>query len=196
MFIETVPEGAATGDLAAWYASQRASWGFLPDYAGCFATRPDVAQAWTNLNLTIRGGMDRRRFELVTIAAARARRSTYCTAAHASFLRDVCADQATVDALAAAPDGGTLAGPDAAVFAFATTLATDAAAVEEADVAALRRHGLTDAEIADVVLAVAARAFFTTVLDGLGARLDRPTAESFAPEVMAAMVVGRPVKDA
>lgn len=196
MFIETVPEGAATGDLAAWYTSQRASWGFLPDYAGCFATRPDVAQAWTNLNLTIRGGMDRRRFELVTIAAARARRSTYCTAAHASFLRDVCADQATVDALAAAPDGGTLAGPDAAVFAFATTLATDAAAVEEADVAALRRHGLTDAEIADVVLAVAARAFFTTVLDGLGARLDRPTAESFAPEVMAAMVVGRPVKDA
>lgn len=196
MFIEPVPEAAATGDLAAWYASQRASWGFLPDYAGCFATRPDVAQAWTNLNLTIRGGMDRRRFEIVTIAAARARRSTYCTAAHASFLRDVCADQATVDALAAAPDGSTLAEPDAAVFAFATKLATDAAAVEEADVAALRRHGLTDAEIADVVLAVAARAFFTTVLDGLGAHLDRPTAESFAPEVMAAMVVGRPVKDA
>ncbi len=195
MFIEPVPEDAATGDLAAWYASQRAAWGFLPDYAGCFATRPDAAQAWTHLNLTIRGGMERRRFELATIAAARARRSTYCTAAHASFLRDVCADPATVEALAAAPDGSTLAEADAAVFAFATKVATDAASVEQADVAALRRHGLTDADVADVVLAVAARAFFTTVLDGLGARLDRPTAESFPPEVMAAMVVGRPVKD-
>jgi alkylhydroperoxidase family enzyme len=33
--------------------------------------------------------MDRRRFEIATIAAARALHSTYCTAAHSKFLRDV-----------------------------------------------------------------------------------------------------------
>ncbi|GAA4397704.1 peroxidase-related enzyme [Fodinibacter luteus] len=195
MFIETTHEDAAEGPLAQWYGSQRASWGFLPDYARCFATRPEVAQAWTTLNLAIREGMDRRRFEIATIAAARARRSTYCTVAHASFLRDVCGDEEGVRALAEAPDGSTLGAQDAAVVAFATKLAVDAASVEQHDVDALRAAGLSDADVADVVLAVAARAFFTTVLDGLGARLDAATAATFEPDVLAAMVVGRPVGD-
>jgi len=193
MFIETVAESAAEGTLAEWYASQRKSWGFLPDYAGCFSTRPDVAQAWTTLNLTIRGGMDRRRFELATIAAARTLSSTYCTVAHASFLRDVCGDAETVRALASHPDGSELSGQDAAVYSFAVKVAGDASSVGQADVDALRDVGLSDADIADVVFAVGARAFFATVLDGLGAQLDRATADTFDPGVLDAMVVGRPV---
>lgn len=195
MFIDTTPENAAEGALADWYRSQRGSWGFLPDFAGCFSTRPEVATAWAGLNLTIRGGMDRRRYELATVAAARALRSTYCTVAHASFLRDVCGDGATVEALALAPDGSTLSEQDAAVVAFATKVAGDASTVEQADVDALRAVGLTDADVADLVFAVAARAFFTKVLDGLGARLDRATADTFAPDVLQAMVVGNPVGD-
>ena len=193
MFIETTDESAAEGALADWYRSQRDSWGFLPDYAGCFATRPDVAKAWAGLNLTIRGGMDRRRFEIATIAAARALRSTYCTVAHASFLRDVCGDEQTVEALALAPDGSALSGTDAAVYGFATKLARDAAAITQRDVDALRDAGLSDAEVADVVFAVSARAFFTKVLDGLGAQLDPETAATFPPDVLETMVVGRPV---
>ena len=195
MFIDTTPESAAEGALAEWYRSQRDSWGFLPDFAGCFSTRPDTAKAWAGLNLTIRGGMDRRRYELATIAAARALRSTYCTVAHAAFLRDACGDEATVRALALAPDGSTLSEQDAAVYAFATKVARDASAVEQGDVDVLRAAGLSDADIADVVFAVAARAFFSKVLDGLGARLDHATAATFAPEVLQAMVVGNPVGD-
>jgi uncharacterized peroxidase-related enzyme len=193
MFIETTAESAADGALAQWYQSQRNGWGFLPDYAGCFTTRPDVAKAWANLNLTIRGGMDRRRFELATIAAARALHSTYCTVAHASFLRDVCGDGQTVEALAEAPDGSTLSDQDRAVWAFATKVAVDASSIEQADVDTLREAGISDADVADVVFAVSARAFFTKVLDGLGAQLDRPTADTFDPGVLDAMVVGRPV---
>lgn len=195
MFIETTPQSAADGALAEWYSSQEKSWGFLPDYAACFSTRPDVAKAWANLNLTVRGGMDRRRFEIATIAAARTLRSTYCTVAHASFLRDVCDDESTVEALALHPDGSSLSEQDAAVYAFAVKVARDASAIEQADIDTLRGAGLSDAEVADVVYAVAARAFFTKVLDGLGARLDRATAETFDADVLEAMVVGRPVGD-
>src|SRR4051794_33533069 len=108
MFIKTVPEEAATGPLADYYEQQRSAWGFLPNYAGAFSSRPEVAQAWKVLNSTVREGMDRRRFEIATIAAARALRSTYCTAAHTTFLRDVCGDEATVRAIAFDPRGGTL----------------------------------------------------------------------------------------
>src|SRR5450759_743253 len=92
VFIDGTGEAEATGDLATWYESQRTAWGYLPNYAEIFASRPEVAHAWSNLNLTIRGGMDRRRFELATIAASRALRCTYCLAAHSTFLRDVVID--------------------------------------------------------------------------------------------------------
>jgi len=44
VFISSVGEDAAEGDLAEYYRSQRAAWGFLPKYAAAFSTRPDVAR--------------------------------------------------------------------------------------------------------------------------------------------------------
>jgi len=193
MFIQTIPEDAATGAVADYYQGQRKAWGFLPNYALAFSNRPDVAQAWNQLNLAIRGGMDRRLFELATIAAARALHSTYCTAAHSKFLRDVCGDEATLQRIAEDPSGATLSSQDRAVFDFATTVATDAATIEQADIDTLRAHGFSDHDIANVVYATAARSFFTRVLDGLGAQLDIETAETFSPALLESMVVGRAV---
>ncbi|NIZ91965.1 carboxymuconolactone decarboxylase family protein [Kineococcus rubinsiae] len=196
MFVPGVDEAVAEGPLADWYRTQRAAWGFLPNYAAAFSTRPDVAAAWQALNATVREGMDRRRFEVVTIAAARARRSTYCTVAHSTFLRDVCGDDTTLAALDRDPSGASLEPQDRAVYRFATKVATDAASVQERDVEELHAAGLSDADVADVadvVCAVAARSFFTTVLDGLGAQLDARTAQTFPPDQLRSMVVGRPV---
>jgi uncharacterized peroxidase-related enzyme len=195
MFIETIPEHAATEATAEYYRHQRESWGFLPNYAAAFGHRPGVAQAWNALNLAIRNGMDRRRFELATIAAARALRSTYCTTAHSKFLRDVCGDETSLHRIAQAPAGETLDEQDRAVYQFAAKVATDAALVKQDDVDQLRAVGLSDVDVADVVYAVAARCFFTRVLDGLGAQLDVQTAQAFDPELYASMVVGRQAAD-
>jgi uncharacterized peroxidase-related enzyme len=195
VFITPVREDDAAGDLAEYYRTQRAAWGFLPNYAAAFSTRPDVAQAWNALNATIRDGMNRRRFEIATIAAARALRSTYCTAAHSKFLRDVCADETTMRSITEHPDGAALDLQDRAVYQFAAKVAADAASVDADDVQRLRAVGLTDEEIADVVFAASARCFFTAVLDGLGAQLDVQTAETFPEALLSSMVVGRPVAE-
>jgi uncharacterized peroxidase-related enzyme len=195
MFIDTVPEETAEGVLADFYQQQRGAWGFLPNFAAAFSTRPEVARAWSLLNKTVREGMDRRRFEIATIGAARALRSTYCTAAHSKFLRDECDDETTVIAIAADPSGAALSDQDRAVYEFAAKVALDASSIRQNDVDALRAHGLTDADVADIVFAAAARSFFTRVLDGLGAQLDVQTAEGFAPDILASMVVGRPVAE-
>jgi uncharacterized peroxidase-related enzyme len=195
MFIDVTAELDATGAVADYYAGQRKAWGFLPNYAGVFSHRPEVGNAWTALNLTIRSGMDRRRFELATIAAARTLRSTYCTAAHSKFLRDVCADEDSLHRIAEAPDGTTLDEQDRLVYQFAAKVAADAATVTHSDIDQLRSTGLSDADIADVVFAAAARSFFTRVLDGLGAQLDVQTANEFDPGLFASMVVGRPAAD-
>src|SRR5678815_2026142 len=62
--------------------------GYVPNYARFFGHRPDVLAAWGQLIAAIRGHMDQRRYELVTIAAARALRSSYCQLAHSSVLLD------------------------------------------------------------------------------------------------------------
>jgi uncharacterized peroxidase-related enzyme len=196
MFIDAVPEQDATGPVADYYQEQRASWGFLPNYAAAFSTRPDVAQAWNTLGTTIRERMDRRRYEIATLAAARALRSTYCTVAHAKFLRDDCGDEAAMRSIAAEPTGAALNAQDRAVYQFAAKVAVDASRVEQADIDRLRTAGLSDADIADVVFAVAARSFFTRVLDALGAQLDVETAQTFPADVLESMIVGRPVAPA
>ena len=193
MFIAAIPEDDASGPLADYYAHVREQWGYLPNFALAFSYRPDVAQAWNALNVTVREGMDRRRFEIVTIAAARALHSTYCTAAHSTFLRDVCGDEQTMRSIALDPSGSTLSEQDRAVYDFGAKLATNAVLVEAADLDRLREVGLSDADIADLVFAVAARSFFTRVLDGVGVQLDARLANTFPAEVRDAMVVGRPV---
>src|SRR5947207_1171529 len=81
-FIETVPADAATGEVAAMYDADRELRGFLPNYTQAFSPRAGVYAAWRQLVSAITQNIDPRRYELVSVAAARALRSTYCTAAH------------------------------------------------------------------------------------------------------------------
>lgn len=196
MFLDSIDEREATGDLASWYEHQRKAWGYLPNYAPIFSSRPDVAHAWTGLNLTVRGGMDRRLFELATIAASRALSCTYCLAAHSHFLSTVVEDDETMREVAAHPDGETLDARDQAIVTFATKVATNAPGITEHDVQTLLDQGLTRGDVANVIFAVGARAFFATVLDAAGALADHQLAESFGAEVAEQLTVGRPFADA
>src|SRR5947209_8452196 len=88
-FIETVPEDDASGAVQAMYDTDRAAFGGeLPNFTRAYSLRPEVYAAWRQLNGTIKGGMDLRRYELATLAAARRLRSSYCSLAHGSVLMD------------------------------------------------------------------------------------------------------------
>lgn len=86
-FIETVPVDQATGEVRAMYERAQANLGYVPNYAKVFSLRPEVMGAWSGLLASIRGHMDLRRYELVTLAAARALHSSYCRLAHGTILR-------------------------------------------------------------------------------------------------------------
>jgi len=193
MFIDVPDESAVSDDVSRWYERQRASWGYLPNYAAAFATRPDVAEAWAALSNAIGKGMERRRYELATIAAARGLRSTYCMAAHSMFLRDDVGDETTMRAIVADPSLAALDATDRAVMEFATLVALDAPSVTQEHVQRLRDQGLSDADVADVVFAAAARAFFTKVLDALGVQADAQLGAAFDPEMRQNVTVGRPI---
>jgi uncharacterized peroxidase-related enzyme len=191
-FIETIPEDAAEGATAERYAADRAEDGYVSNSTKAFGHRPAVLAAWVQLGGTIGGAMDPRRYELATVAAARVLRSSYCSLAHGKVLAErFLGPERTIALATGAVDA--LDPLDAEIVRFATLVATDAASVTASDVERLRALGLSDEEVLDVVLAVAARCFFSTVLDALGVQPD-PAYRALDPELRAALTVGRPIE--
>ncbi len=191
-FVETLPEEEATGATAEMYATDRAAFGHLPNFTRAFSYRPAVYAAWRELNGAIKSNMDLRRYELATVAAARRLRSSYCTLAHGSVLIDKFLDADSVKAIVADHRRAGLSEIDVAAMDLAEKVADDASSVQQADVDRLRSLGLSDEEIADVVLAAAARCFFSKTLDALGVEPDAEYAD-LDPAVRDALTVGRAI---
>lgn len=80
---------------------------------------------------------------------------------------------------------------DVAIMDLARKVALHAYKVTPKDIEGLRRHGLADAEILDVVLAAAARCFFSKTLDAVGAEPDE-TYLQLEERLLNALAVGRP----
>jgi len=84
---------------------------------------------------------------------------------------------------------------DVAVMDLAAKVATDATSVNQADVDRLRSCGLSDQDILDVVLAAAARCFFSKVLDAVCAEPDGRYA-GLDPTLRDTLTVGRAIATA
>ena len=102
----------------------------------------------------------------------------------------------TIDSPAVIDGRGDLDTVERAVVRLADTVAAGAADMKEDDLAELRGLGLDDAEILDVVLAAAARCFFSKTLDALGCDPDAAFNELIDPELREALTVGRPIEAA
>ena len=192
-FIETIPEDEAPQPVARMYEGDRTADGRLPNYTRAFSHRPDVYAAWQQLAGALRANMDLRRYELVTLAAARRLRSSYCALAHGAIIAErFLAPDALAAVLAGDAAGAPLDAVDHAVMDLADRVAADATAITQADIDHLRTLGLTDAEIFDVVATAALRCFFSKTLDGLGALPDARYAELDAG-LRDALTVGRPI---
>ena len=147
--------------------------------------------AWAGLNGAIRDGMDFRRYELATFAAAQRLRSSYCSLAHGTVIQE----RLGLPLLELARDRANagLDETDLAVMELAEKVVDDAGTIEDADRQRLRALGLPESEIMGVILAAAARCFFTKTLDGLGVQPDA-TYSDLDPELRAVLVVGRPIE--
>jgi alkylhydroperoxidase family enzyme len=157
-----------------------------------FEQRPEVFAAWQQLNGAIKAGMDLRRYELATLAAAQRLTSSYCSLMHGKVLRDQFAEP--VVAIARDRRSAPLDAVDLAVMDLAEQVVDDATSIDESDLEPLRELGLSDIEIMDVVLAAAARCFFSKTLDALCVLPDASLAE-LEPELLEVLVVGRPIAE-
>jgi uncharacterized peroxidase-related enzyme len=190
-FIDTISPDDADGDVAGMYETDRAAWGFLPNFTRVYSHRPGVYAAWRGLNGSIKANMDERRYEIATLAAARRLRSSYCSLAHGRVLARLIPASAVQDIALGRPSA-PLDEVDMAVIDLADKVAADATTVTRADIQRLRDLGLSDADVLDVVLAAAARCYFSKVLDAVGCDPDAAFNE-LEPGLRDALTVGRPI---
>ena len=160
------------------------------NYERAFAGRPEVYEAWGRLTGAIKAGMDLRRYELATLAAARRLRSSYCCLAHGKVLMEQFGEP--VREIALDHHAAGLDEIDVAVMDLAERVVDDATSIDDTDLRRLRDLGLSETEIMDIVLAAAARCFFSKTLDALGVCPDASYNE-LDSQLREALVVGRPI---
>jgi uncharacterized peroxidase-related enzyme len=168
--------------------------GRIPNWAQAFSVRPGVMDGWTALLRSIQSNLSMRSYELATLAAARALKSSYCSLAHGSVLADKVFDAAVVTAIMTDAQDAPLEPRERAMMAFAEKVVLHADRVSAADVDALRSHGYRDEEIFDLAAAAAARCFFSKLLDALGVQPDAQF-HDLEPALREALTVGRPIAD-
>ena len=190
-FIKSISEDQAENLLLEQYQAVRKSMGYVPNYVKIFSLRPEVFDAWTKLIGAIRPNMRMRRYELVTFAASMAMECTYCMLAHGSVLRKNFFSADQLIAIVKDFRNAGLPSDEVALMSFAQKIIQNAHQVDEQDMDELRKHGLKDDEILDVVLATTARSFFSKTLDSLDAKPDEVYLE-LEPELIQALTIGRP----
>ena len=194
-FIRTISPAEAEGPVREMYQQAQGGLGYVPNWAQAFSLRPGVRDGWIALLKSIRASLPERTYELATLAAARALRSSYCSLAHGRVLADKVFDAPTVTAIARDARESPLEPRERAMMAFAEKVAVQADRITAADVEGLRAHGYRDEEIFDVAATAAARCVFSKLLDALGIQADASFNE-LDPALRQALTVGRPVASA
>lgn len=180
MILKTTPESEATGLTAEIYDDDTRSLGYVTTQTKAMAINPEAFQAFETMLSIISASMDLRRYELITLAAARAIGSMHCLLAHGAKSLKAFPEGELAAVARDYRDAG-LTPAEVAMMKYAEKLSGDASAMTDADTLELRSHGFTDREIMDITLAAAARNYLSRAVLALAVDLDVPPALSPEP---------------
>jgi uncharacterized peroxidase-related enzyme len=127
--------------------------GFVPNVFLKLARRPDECRAFFAYHdaLMLReNGLSKGEKEMIVVATSAANQCLYCVVAHGALLRIFEKSPLIADQLATNWRKAALTARQRAMIAFAMKVATDSAALEDADFAALREYGFTDEDAWDI----------------------------------------------
>lgn len=194
MFIATVDETDATGEIAELYRNETAAVGFVMEGTRCWTALPHLSPMVEHLLHTARSNfsLGLTNWRLITLIAAKEVPSTYCSHVYGKLLARDLGSREQVLAIQRDFRSAGLPARDVAMLAYAEQVADDASKITEADIEALRGHGFTDQQIADIAFCASLRCFLSRYFDATGAT---PEPFWFDPDetFRAAMTVGKPI---
>ena len=187
MIIQTISESEATGAVAKSYAEDRADLGYVPQHTRAMNLNPEALQAFEQLTGAIARPLGIRRYELVTLAAARGARSVHCLLAHGRKSLNYF-DEAQLELIALDYYKAGLSDAEVAMMEFAEMVSGAASSMTDVDSQRLRDHGFDDTEIVNIALAAAARNYYSRAVQALA--IDVEELPGLSPALRAALVSG------
>jgi uncharacterized peroxidase-related enzyme len=127
--------------------------GFVPNVFRALARRPAELRAFLDYHDALMEkseGLSKAERELVVVATSGANHCTYCVVAHGAILRVRTKDPEIADRVATNPWSVELSPRERAIVDLALLVATDSAALTDAELDDARAAGLSDDEIWDV----------------------------------------------
>jgi len=127
--------------------------GFTPNVFLAYAWKPEHFRAFFQYYETLmRGesGLSRAEREMIVVAVSAVNSCTYCTVTHGAALRILSKDPYVADHVSANYRHADLTPRERAMLDFAVKVTTESAAIEAADLDAMRARGFTDSEIWDI----------------------------------------------
>jgi uncharacterized peroxidase-related enzyme len=127
--------------------------GFVPNVFLAFAHRPAEFRAFFAYHDALmekEGGLTKAEREMIVVATSGANACVYCVVAHGAILRIYAKNPLVADQVAVNYRKADITPRQKAMLAFALKVATDSAALADADYASLREHGFSDEDIWDV----------------------------------------------
>jgi uncharacterized peroxidase-related enzyme len=191
LYLKTVSAEDATGELAEIYSADTASMGMVMEATSCWSARPDIAAPVDRLLHQIRDGFSLGlvNFRLITLIAARHVPSSYCSHVYFKSLSKVLGRDKVL-AIQRDFRAAGLEPREVAMLAYAEQISIDASRITAADIDALRVHGFTDLNIADIALAASFRNFLSRYFDAVGATVEAAFLDE-DPQVQAQLAVGK-----
>jgi uncharacterized peroxidase-related enzyme len=148
------PREELPADLAERFTDVEERSGFLPNIFSAPAWRPDEARAFFAMHDALMDketpGLTKADRELIVVATSAGNDCLYCVVAHGAVARIRARDPYIADQVAVDWRKAPLSPRMHAVLSVATRLATDPAAITEADLELLTGHGLTQDDVWDV----------------------------------------------
>lgn len=194
MFIATIDEKDATGEIAAIYRDEAEALGFVMEGTKCWTALPHLSAMVEHLLHAARNNfsLGLTNWRLITLIAAREIPSTYCSHVYAKLLVKDLGSKEQVLAIQRDFRNAGLPARDVAMLAYAERIARDASRITSKDIDALRAHGFGDREVADIAFCASYRCFMSRYFDAVGAMPESVWLD--ADETFrSAMTVGKPV---
>jgi uncharacterized peroxidase-related enzyme len=154
--IQTVE--SATGSNKDIFAALQKGLGMVPNMAKVMANSPAVLQSWVQFNTALgTAKLSAQIREQIALLTAESNECTYCLSAHTALGKMVGLNQAQIDG---ARHRESADPRTRAALTFAQAIIESRGGVSESDITAVRNAGFSDAEVAEIVAAVALN-FFT-----------------------------------
>ena len=171
--VRTVPESEATGLAAELYAEDVEELGYVPSHTRVMALNPEAVRAFEALVRTVAVPLGKRRYELVTLAAAQALHSEHCRLAHGRKTLALI-EEGELERIARDYRNAGLTEAEVAMMDYAEKVSRASYAITDADAEKLRDLGFTDREIVDITLAAAVRNYYSRAIQALGVAVEVP----------------------